>query len=259
MKNRLLSTLVFCLFHHLSFSCSFAPASFCHTIDLRPDDLIVAGYITSEDSTGINLEIIKVLRGTEDRLNIRIWDGTDFDCNGFFSMAAEDIGNVNDTVVLILPLIDSLENSWDVIGDYLRPDPYFTATSLHLIDGNLEGYLHGISGQPDPLTSFPYEEFIEGFIDEGDCSLILDIEQVADLAQVKFRNPINDRIFLSSTEVISEAELTLIDLQGRVVLRSEIRNSAHWEGNTESLTSGVYFLRVQKPNLPPRVFKLIKT
>src|SRR5687767_15182108 len=48
---------------------------------------------------------------------------SDFDCNGIWSMSASDIGGLYDTIVIILPKIIDIENEWDIIGDFRRPNP----------------------------------------------------------------------------------------------------------------------------------------
>jgi len=91
-------------------ACSVIPSSFCYEADRAPDEVIVSGTITGVDADGIDFEIRDVIRGTESRAVIRIWDGTDGYCNGVISMAADEIGAVGESFVLLLPVIDSLEN-----------------------------------------------------------------------------------------------------------------------------------------------------
>ncbi len=250
--------LFFTFVYNISFACSFKQEPFCVTLDKRVDDLVVAGIISAVDDDGINLEVLEVLRGEEDRTNIRIWDGTDFDCNGLFSMAAADLGNISDTIVIILPLIDSLENSWEVIGDYRRPDPYVTATSLFVQDGNVNGFIWGLLGGDENLFIFPYDKFVANFLETSDCSITLDAEEIFQLGNISVTNPMRDRISLHSTEKLRMANLYLVDLQGQVHLSAQVNQSYYWQENTDQLPSGVYFLRVQEANYPPRVFKLIK-
>ena len=258
MKIRVPLLLIFCFIYNFSFACSFATESFCSTTEIRADDLVVTGIISEVDDDGIDLEVIRVLRGVEDRTTIRIWDGTDFDCNGFFSMAAADIGQLTDTVVIILPQIDSLENTWEILGDYRRPDPYSYFSTLVVTDGNLNGFIWGVPGMPDPLVSFPYNQFIENYEEYLDCSFTLDTEDVLELGNITVTNPMRDRISLHSTQKLRMAAIHLIDLQGRVHLNADVNQSYYWHDNTDHLPSGVYFLRIQEANFPPRIFKLVK-
>lgn len=258
MKIRLPLLCVFCLIYNFSLACSFATESFCSALQLLPDDLVVAGVISDIDMDGINLEVIQVLRGVEDRTNIRIWDGTDFDCNGFFSMAAADIGEANDTVVIILPMIDSLENTWEILGDYRRPDPYIYHPALKVENGVLNGFIWGLVGMPDPIVSFPYENFIDNYETNDDCDFTLNTDYVQELTEFTITNPIRNRISLHSGHRLQSAEIQLIDLQGRVHLHAEVNQSYYWQTDADHLPSGVYLLRIQEANVPPRVFKLVK-
>ena len=85
-------------------ACSWIPTSFCETSNDRPDDVVISGKIIGVDDDGIDVAVIHVLKGTESSEVIRIWDGTDFDCNGLFSMAASALGDVDDTIIVVMPL-----------------------------------------------------------------------------------------------------------------------------------------------------------
>lgn len=126
-------------------ACSWIPVPFCETSNARPSDAVISGRIINVDMDGIDLEVIDVLRGEEDREIIRIWDGTDWDCNGLFSMAAADLGSVDDSIIVVLPLIDTIENTWDVLGDYRRPDYYEHQTELRITNGVVHGAITGFS------------------------------------------------------------------------------------------------------------------
>lgn len=99
-------------------SCDFYQLSFCNTGASFPEANIIQGKIINYLDDGIELQVFDVLRGIEQQPIITIWNGSDFDCNGPHSMAASQLGNLNDTIVAILPKIESVVNEWDVIGDY---------------------------------------------------------------------------------------------------------------------------------------------
>lgn len=163
-------------------ACSWIPASFCATSNARPDDVVLSGKIVGVDMDGIDLEVIAILKGSESRDTIRIWDGTDFDCNGLFSMAAADMGDLDDTIIVVLPLIDAIENTWDVIGDYRRPVflNFFTdftgfVPNLRVVNGNVSGYIVGPASTP--IWGMPYQEFMTNWNDGPDhCSTYLAVE-----------------------------------------------------------------------------------
>jgi len=94
------------------------------------------------------MKVIEVLRGEESSTTIRIWDGTDFDCNGIRSMAASTIGAEEEVYIIALETITEIENSWDVIGDYRRPMHYGRTPELK-VDGEIvTGFISGIDSAP---------------------------------------------------------------------------------------------------------------
>lgn len=150
-------------------ACSWIPIPFCGTSNARPDDVVLSGKIVNVDMDGIELEVIDVFAGSESRDTIRIWDGTDWDCNGLFSMAASDLGGVHDSIVVILPLIGTIENTWDVLGDYRRPDYFEYEPYLRISDGLVIGYINGPPGSP--MYEMPYADLLALWNDgTGGCS-----------------------------------------------------------------------------------------
>ncbi len=239
-----------------SFACTFTPEPFCSTVmNTRPDDVIIAGVISGVDTLGINIEIVTILRGTENRTNVRIWDGTDFDCNGFFSMAAADIGNVNDSIIIALPKIDSLENQWDVLGDYRRPEPYTLTTSLAIKNGFVEGFITGshFGGIIVDIGSFKYTEFIQSFTNEQSCDRIVNTSQTH-LNKLKiYPNPVNEILIIESDrdDIIS---LYIYGYNG--IITAIIDASSNHPINLSYLPTGVYAILTDKKELVKRFIKI---
>lgn len=176
---KVLYTLLFaaCTLGNTASACSWIPSSFCATNTSRPDDVVVSGRIVQEDADGIDLAVIHVFKGIETRDTIRIWDGTDFDCNGTFSMAASALGAVGDSIIVILPLITTIENTWDVLGDYRRPDYFGHITELRITNGNVLGFIIG-SGSAS-VENAPYSAFVAHWNSGPDnCSTFLSVEAV---------------------------------------------------------------------------------
>ena len=136
-------------------ACSWIPIPFCQTSTERPNDVVLSGRIVGVDMDGIDVEVIDVLRGDEDRAIIRIWDGTDWDCNGLFSMAASDLGAVDDSIIVVLPVITTIENTWDVLGDYRRPDYFGYIPDLRVYNGLVTGYITGSASSPVYEMAYP--------------------------------------------------------------------------------------------------------
>ncbi len=173
----LLVLLAFLAFQLPSYSCSWSWPSFCTTINSYQDAgtnfVIVSGIVTAADEDGVDLEVLEVLAGTENRSTIRIWDGTDFDCNGLHSMAAADFLRLNNRVVVLLPVIDVIENSWDQIGDYRMPSPWGSSPILSVVADEVTGFIVGQTYSDNIITELPYDIFINEFLGSGICDLDL--------------------------------------------------------------------------------------
>jgi len=105
---------------YLSQACFFV-TNFCNEATYVNDERIVIGTISNSMSNSVDLNIISVLFGTENNSSITIWDGATLECNGYWPNFANDLGNIGDTVLSLIEPITSIENPWDVIGEYRRP------------------------------------------------------------------------------------------------------------------------------------------
>lgn len=248
MKRILCSIILIAVFTQILISCSFIPESFCSTASQFSDHLIISGLVIEEDDDGIDVEVIEVIRGVETNNIIRIWDGSDFDCNGLFSMAAGTFVNVNDQVILILPKIESIENDWDVIGDYRWPDVY-TSTSMLEIEGTqVNGLISGDAIAPPGLnlTTFPYAEFAESFIENNNCTEITNTRDILTNDGIKiYPNPTNSEITIESRWSLFFMEVNVVDITGKTVLAfDDIRTYSSIPVN--DLTPGIYFLYIHQ-------------
>jgi len=121
MKKTLL-TFIFSFFSSWAVACSCYPFySFCEYKNILNPDLILSAEIIDTNQHGIRLKKIDLIEGTELRDTIPVWNDTDFFCTGTISMRATQIGEVGDTVIVMLPRIDSVYTPWGVIGDYRTP------------------------------------------------------------------------------------------------------------------------------------------
>lgn len=134
-------------------ACSFIPPPFCETAGDFPNAIIVRGKIVDKFPNGIDLQVLNTYRGDiATQSTITIWDGPDIDCNGTFTAHASDLGALDSTVLLLLPQIDSLELSWDVIGDYRCLTNFFIyAHALPQIGNDIVG-LVGMGLQSVPVS-----------------------------------------------------------------------------------------------------------
>ena len=240
---------MFLSFHLGAEACTIIPRTFCSSINQLADHAILTGVIVGVDTTGIDLLIVDVLRGEEERTTVRIWDGTDFDCNGWWSLAAANIGNFGDSVVVLVPRITEIQNDWDVIGDYRWEDPYFYTASLSIEDGNALGFIQGIPGAPPEVNTFsvPYSQLLSSLIEEGDCSGLINMstEDGQTSSGIRLNNPVSSILnFQLSTDVDYE-QMNLYSTTGQLVFSKDLSYLTRADVDLSQLPAGVYFLEIR--------------
>ncbi len=258
--KKLLFTFFSVLCYSLSTACTFVPDSFCKTYQSTSDSPTFVGKIVSIDDFGIDLEIIEILRGEEINQTIRIWDGTDFDCNGNWSLAAAGIGQLNDTVILILDKIVELENEWDVIGDYRRRDPYSATTELSMSGEVVSGFLSGLTFAPPEfrILSLNYLDFIQQIIEMTTCPVITNIDEVINLEITKINNPFNTELRIQTKQIIQHGFIKLYNANGQMAYTLNVNQQNELEINTSHLPGGIYFLEIWADEKRLDVIKLVK-
>jgi len=135
VKVYLLSLITF-LINQNNFACD-AFVSMCHSGTYVSDEIIVTGTISNSSTNSIELTITNVLVGTENSNTITIWDGTTLECNGPWTHDANDMGTIGDTILCMIVPITSIENAWEVIGDYRRPSILGGVTYTNFSNGGL--------------------------------------------------------------------------------------------------------------------------
>jgi|SRR5687767_2380398 len=265
IKNKPMKTIflfgLLILFQHNGRSCSIIPEPFCWTLDQYSDDLVISGVIVATDSNGIDIEILEVLRGEESRSIIRVWDGTDFECNGNWSMSASDIGSLYDTIVIILPKIIDIENEWDIIGDFRRPNPYFHITELNVEDGIVSGFISGDALAPPGynILSMNYEEFRNMIITAGQCSIINSIEnQSYEHSTVSVNNPFESILSITFKDFVKKGYLKIYSWNGHTCIKKEINFARMIEVELQDFPDGMFFLEIITPE-KREVIKLVKS
>lgn len=260
MKKIITLTINLIFFTKLSFCCLFSPHSFCTTSSNNEENLIVFGKIVDNDQDGINIEIIELLRGNENRNIIRIWDGTDFDCNGFHSMAGTELGQDGDSIIVILPKIDSIENTWEVIGDYRVPDFYGFTTLLEVRNNIVKGLIDGISGAPNEynLLEFELEQFINSYIKEVGCDKITNTQETLGFENlVIYPNPFKSELSIKLDYVNKNTDVHIYNLHGERVYSNKIEN-LNSQISLSKLLSGIYILEIRTENRLSKRIKIVK-
>lgn len=246
--------------HYSGSSCTILPDAFCRTLVQFPENLVLSGVIVSIDSTGIDIEVLDILRGEESRDTIRVWDGTDFDCNGIWSMAASDIGDVYDTIIIILPKIIQIENEWDVIGDYRRPDPYGHTSELKVKEGNAEGFISGDALAPPEYNvwNLNFDLLKSKIIADGDCSsIILATNDSKPESMITVNNPFESLLYVQLNGVVNKGFLKLYAMTGHVYLIKEINSESLIELELQDVPPGIYLLEVNTTGRR-EIVKLVK-
>ena len=245
MKRKLWLFVIVVLSYQLGKSCSFLPTSFCFAASKFEDQFIFHGYITEVDTLGITIEILNVIRGEEFSPSIRVWDGTDFDCNGPHSMAAADLGKVGDTLIFLLPRIDSLENTWDQLGDYRRPRNYGYLHTLWVENGVVKGLIEGDGVAPpgqaeNNIYQLGLSRFIETFASGGNCDQLVSVGNTAEIPEIKlYPNPITRSLAIRLGGRFKPLWFELINIHGKKMV-SFVVSSKYLSIQLETLPKGLY-------------------
>lgn len=239
MKNITLTLFLFLSCASIR-ACDFA-CVFCH--EFQETDFIFGGEIIQKGAEFVQIRIIDQFRGNESREIITIWSGTDFDCNGPFSMSANDFGNIGDTILTVTRLIEEAQNIWDVECDYYRS--HFCFYSSQSFDGN---WIWGWFSEP----SFSYKIFKEKWNDrtlvgcenyESDkegCESIPNSNIEINIAP----NPTPGLFYVNVFPILEQDFLLKIfDAAGKMILEKDLTqiNNAI---DLNHFPSGVYFVAV---------------
>ncbi len=247
------------LSYSLSIACTFTPNDFCRTYVNSPNDPTAFGKIIAIDEFGIDLELIEMYRGEESNSVIRIWSGTDFDCFGNWSLAASDIGELNDTVIIILNKIVEVENDWDVVGDYRRRNPYTATTELTVEDGIVKGFLSGdiIAPPSYNLLELEYDLFREQ-LEDNSCPLTVNTEDLYPELTITLNNPFSSELRIQTDQVINRGLLKIYNIAGQVVHVQAIENHTEIRINTVDFYSGIYFIELRNESKRLKLIKALK-
>ena len=227
----------------LSFACSFAPWTFCDWAQ-ETEYSIIRGKIVQTFNRGLKLKVLSVYRGNETRQEITIWDGTDFNCTGIYSMAASNMGKEGQTVLVQVAKIDSIENRWEIEGDYRNTKFSANRTSLiqegnHII-GALTEFDDDQRTHIDKIAKVLSKCVGQGinnppFMPSGINTLRL------------FPNPASDFLFIANDDA-AEAEVKVFNILGNLVIDKTIYIAE--EGiPVQDLPSGIYVCVVKMSGL----------
>lgn len=253
--------LLICFLHFICtlkfFGCTYIPTSFCATSETFSENLIIYGKIIAVSSNGIDFEIIDVLRGSESKSVIRIWDGEDFDCNGNWSMAASGLGKVNDTLVLILPKIADKKNEWEVIGDYRRPDFFGYTPNLKVANGIISGLISGNITASYIEEKTNYENFKNSWTTNQNCSSIILVTENYNLNEkVKIITLQNHKFRVIANNNV-KYKIAVFNVFG-LKIDSEEFFIREVEIDLSNKSKGIYFISLMGENNNRKTIKILK-
>ena len=145
MKKMLFSFAIILFSFNISNACSCGGESaFCDVNQSNPTHHVFIGKIIMQDSNYAKMEILERIKGVELLDTITIWDYNDsFPGINCFSVAANTVGNVGDSILIILGKITHLDstNQHAQIGDYFTPSNFCAKPVIgiknQLIIGNI--------------------------------------------------------------------------------------------------------------------------
>jgi len=246
-----------------AYACTFPTDSFCRTLEQFSERDIFTAEIIASDEDGITVAVLDRIRGESIPDTVRIWDGTDWECNGTFSLAAALIGEVGETYVLMADKIAMIENDWDVIGDYRWVNPWLYTPSLKVEDGLVKGFIRGLSDAPPSanINEMTYARLRDELIASGDCANIVSTEEASVAETLKVPNPFTDYLEVRLPENTRCNYLRLYSLQGQLLREERWANgnpvvSRQWA--THDLPGGVYLLEVGLEEASRVTMKVVK-
>jgi len=197
------------------------------------------------------LLVIDVFRGNEQRDTITIWDGTDFDCNGIFPMDAQglalghyygDTTLIGDSIIVVMPKIGSLENTWDVQGDYRRPDYFGYEPNLYIKNDTVRGYISGLwSVFERSLFRMDYTAFKSHWFDNNmECINLVSVKDKAVMVKV-YPVAVSDKLMIET----NAANYSVSIFSGNGVKLIEKNNSAKGFIDMSNFHTGLYLVEVK--------------
>jgi len=242
-KIYVLSCILF-LFISVGYSCDPIIYSFCDASHEFAEEKVVVGKILSQSIHGTELEVIEMLKGQTTSNTIMVWDGTDINCNGLFSMSVDAYGIVGDTVICIVQQIDELQNSWETIGDYRRPSTINYITYLEVDDESLWDYNQVIT----------YTDFLNNW------SMCLNLTSNNPLQKSSpisiYPNPTSDHLVIKDEDV-AWTYYSIISVNGHLIQSASLPTYSNLI-KVNHLDAGIYILKIFDKEGVESVVRFIK-
>jgi len=154
-------------------ACSWFTKSFCESIKDKP--FVAKGKIVSYQEKSIRIKLLQTLIGEESADTIVVWDDEDFTCIEDFSMSANHMGAIGDTIFFTVEKIAEKKNDWEEINDYRYLGHYLRTTFLHIQSDTVNGFISGLDMAPPEyrILQMHVNLFLEKFQDCRDGAIVI--------------------------------------------------------------------------------------
>ena len=233
--------IVSLIFFEGGYACGYSPRSFCEMISVFNDNILY-GRVIEHNTSSIRFEVLNILRGQESRDTITVWDNQ-YECMGINMLPANVIGQVGDTALISVSIIDSLQNPWDVLGDYRIPNHSTFTYFLSVENDTLKGLVKGAELAPRDyqLWEISLFDFLSNWDLNSNCdALRVGVQELSELQQIGvYPNPTTDNLNIKNLP--TSANVELLSLNGQVINTFEKGASQLF---TAHLAVGTYLLKI---------------
>lgn len=254
MKN-LITCFFIVLLSSSTYACTFDIDAFCHTINNRtPENTILRGMFVETEDNGLIFQRLETLRGDEDREFIKIWDNSTFDCNGPFERKAINMGQIGVEKIMSFESIDSIIQSYDVIGDYRVPEGLWWETHTLLVEDNNVTGLIWYGDHWEGHSTVDYDLFKSKMIEEGTCVITSTHESKVQNIEIS-PSLTNGSIYLRYDIIDNGEILHIFNNVGQEVMQKKLTQHIDLTG----LKSGLYFIIITNKagsSAPTKIVKI---
>ena len=223
-----------------SYSCSFDIVPFCKTVNQNfPDEVILRGYFSEHSEKGSVFTRLETLRGDEERDIINVWNNIPFECTGTWLLEAKQMGDLNEEVIISLPLIDSTYFEYEEIGDYRVPASLWWNThDVDLVGDSVVGrYITSYLGN---IESILYDDFLMYIVNEGQCTITSTKDDENTRIKI-YPTLVNDYITIEFEDDIVDSAVKVYGMDGSMMLSSRLYSRL----SLGVLSKGMYIVVVQ--------------
>jgi len=234
MKKRNFTLLCLLLFPFFSWACSCSgPLEFC-TVAQNEAITLILGKKIAQIEHGMEIEVLNVIRGEENRSKIKVWGDVGHLCRLYTSTF-----EIGETVIFALSKID-----WTASPD--APD----WRALEKVDD----YVISVCGLSYTKCDDPVNPYTQEVEDLSEC-LGFDPCNCGQAKLEVFPNPTTGPLQLTLPDVAKEIENKVVDVYGingalvRSITITTSEEDKEFSMDLSGLDPGLYFLKYQSPLL----------